>query len=232
MSYAQAICQKVRVSEVILLTHTKHQLFHTSLSGFLGEQTAKALGKGPLSIGNGIRIRAETMRTILRHHTGAVVLVYYAESNILDVVDGLSNVAGIVAVPDLPGTGDEWSNRWGAKVHGEERKAPVRLIDDPVIICALEYLTSMINLSTGLGHPRDKEYANQTLRILRAKGHADPSERIKSWAIREGWKPDHAGELETLSRKIWSLKSRPSLAGFVNPNDRYAQWSAEAAAKG
>ena len=82
----------------------------------------------------------------------------------------------------------------------------------------------MVNLSTGLGHPRDKDHADETLRILRAKGHADPTPHIKSWAIQQGWKPEHAAMLEALSRKVWNLKGKPSLSNFYNANERYARW--------
>jgi hypothetical protein len=89
---------------------------------------------------------------------------------------------------------------------------------------ALENLTRMVNLSTGLGHPRDKTYADETFRILRAKGHKDPTAHVRSWAIRNGWKPEHAVTLEALSRKIWTLKGKPSLASFHNPQERYKRW--------
>ncbi|RUW72392.1 hypothetical protein [Mesorhizobium sp. M2A.F.Ca.ET.067.02.1.1] len=164
------------------------------------------------------------MRKIRPSSRKSVLIVYYAAPDILDLVDGLHNVAGVVAVPDLPGTADDWARRWGAIVHGQEQQPPVALIDDPVVVRGLEALTRIVNLSTGLLHPRDKDHANETLRILRAHGHQDPSPHIKSWAIRNGWRPDGAADLEILSRKIWSLKSKPSLSSFHNATVRYERW--------
>jgi hypothetical protein len=224
LAYADAICQKSGASDIILLTHTKHQLNHTSLSRFLGEKTIRALAKGPLSLQTGVRLHIETMRTIRLPARKSVIIIYYAATDILDLVDGLKNIAGVVAVPDLPGTGDEWARRWGVIVHGQEQQAAPPLIDGPVVVRALESLTSMVNLSTGLGHPRDKDRANETLRILRAKGHADPTPHIKSWAIRQGWRPEGAAALEALSRKVWGLKGKPRLADFYNVHERYARW--------
>ena len=143
---------------------------------------------------------------------------------ILDLADGTRNVAGVVAVPDLPGEANDWAKRWGVIVHGEGPEAASPLIEDEVVVRALEMLTRMVNLSTGLGHPRDKAFANEVLRILRAKGHANPTPHIRSWAIRNGWKPEHAVKLEALSRKIWELKGKPSLSGFHNPHERYERW--------
>jgi hypothetical protein len=52
----------------------------------------------------------------------------------------------------------------------------------------------------------------------------DPTPHIKSWAIQQGWKPEHAAMLEALSRKVWNLKGKPSLSNFYNANERYARW--------
>ena len=172
-----------------------------------------------------MNLHAETMRTLKWPARSSVLVVYYGEKGILDFADGARNVAGIVTVPDLPGEADEWATRWGAVIHGQERRAPSKTIQDPVVARALKGLSEWINLSTGLSHPRDKEHANEILRILRAKGHADPTPHIKSWAIVNGWKPDHAAKLEELSRKIWGLKAKPSLSKFYNPHERYERWS-------
>jgi hypothetical protein len=224
ISYAKAICEKAGASDVILLTHTKHQLDHTSLSRFLGDRAVRALAKGPVGLGSGVSLHAETMRTLRWPPRKSVLIVYYAETEILDLADGARNVAGVVAVPELPGEADDWAMRWGVIVHGEDQKPPAPLIEDEVVVCALETLTQMVNLSTGLGHPRDKAFADETLRILKAKGHVDPTPQIRSWAIRNGWKPEHAVKLEVLSRKIWGLKGKPSLSSFHNPHGRYERW--------
>ena len=161
----------------------------------------------------------------LRHQTrSAVVIAYYANEALLDFVDSLHGVAGTVAVPWVPGEADGWTARWGALIHGQVKQSPAELLDDPVVVRALETLTAIINLSTGLGHPRDKQMASETLRILRTKGHADPSGTIKSWAIRHNWSPAAASDLEALAKKIWSLKSKPSLSAFHDPNGRYDRW--------
>jgi hypothetical protein len=152
----------------------------------------------------------------------------YSNETLLDHVDGLTNVAGVVAVPWVPGEADRWAARWDAHMHGQERTAPAPLINDPVVVQGLKTLTAIINLGTGLGQPSDNKMAEEILRILRVKGHADPSADIKSWAIRHNWHPTAAGDLETLARKIWSLKNKSSLAQIHDPDGRYARWKAEA----
>jgi hypothetical protein len=229
LAYAEKIATAAGVSDVILLTHTRGQLDGTGLSDFLGAAASKALSKGTAAnLSWGGKLHAETMKTLHYQARNAVVIAYYADEALLDFVDGLHSVAGTVAVPWVPGEADGWATRWNAHVHGQEKQPPGVLIDDPVVVRALETLTTMINLSTGLGHPRDKQMANEILRILRAKGHPDPSGAIKSWAIRHNWSPTAASDLEALAKKVWSLKARPSLSAFHDPDGRYDRWKAGA----
>jgi len=229
LGYAEQIGKAAGVTDVILLTHTKGQLDGTGLARALGDGAVRALKKGSTAgLPSGGRLHSETRQTLRYQARNATIIAYYADEALLDFVDGLDNVAGVVAVPWVSGEADGWAERWNAIVHGDEKKAPAALIDDAVVVRALEGLTAIINLSTGLGHPRDKERANEYLRILRAKGHRDPSATIKSWAIRHGWSPKAASDLETLSSKIWALKTKPSLASFHDPDGRYARWKADA----
>lgn len=225
LAYAEQIAKATGVLDVILLTHTRGQLDGTSLSRFLGPAASKALTKGKAAnLSWGGKVRGETMKTLGYQARNSVVIAYYADESLLDFVDGLHGIAGAVAVPWVPGEADGWAARWSALVHGQEKQPPRVLIDDPVVVRALETLTTIINLSTGLGHPRDKQMANEILRILRAKGHADPSGAIKSWAIRHDWSPTAASDLEALAKKIWALKTKPSLSDFHDPNGRYDRW--------
>jgi hypothetical protein len=222
--YAKAICERTGTRDVVLLTHTKQQLNHTGLSNILGSTTIKAFNKGPVPLPWEASLRSETMRTMRWSSQQTVIVAYYAESGILDFIDGLRNVAGVVAVPDLPGQGDEWAVRWNVNTHGQKAQSPAQLIDDPVVVRALETLSTVVNLSTGLGRPEDRDMANDIFRILRAKGHPDPSGQVKSWAIRRGWRPEDATDLQVLARKIWALKNKPSLSATYNPHERYERW--------
>lgn len=188
----------------------------TSLSRFLGPTNMKAIAKGPLPLADGLHLRLETVKRSLMLSRRSVVIAYYADIKLLDAADGMRNAAGVVAVPRIPGEADGWAARRGARVHGDAPQPAATLIDDPVAERALDALGRAINPSTGLIHPSDKARADGTLRILRTNGHADPTSDIKSWAIREGWQPRHATDLEALSRRIWGLKGKLALSRITS----------------
>jgi len=228
LSYVEQIAKNAGVSNVILLTHTKAQFDSTSLSRFLGAAVSKALSKGKkVNLPWGGTIKGETMKTLVYPARDTIVVAYYADESLLDFVDNLHGVRGVVAVPWVRGEADGWAARWNARIHGREVQPPSVLIEDPVVVRALEILTGIINLSTGLGHPSDRKMADEMLRILRAKGHRDPSGQIKSWAIRHKWSPSAASDLEALAKKVWSLRTKPSLAAFHDPDGRYNRWKAD-----
>lgn len=214
------------LTDIVLLTHGKTQITQTTLAGVLGGH-AKALAKGQrVDLGGGIFLRNETMQTLKFSSSRIVVVVYYAEGRILEFVDGLSGVEAVVAVPEFPTSGEVWKKRWSPHVLGEAaRPAVAELITDPVVETALKGHARLSNQSHTVLHPRDKEYADETFRILRAKGHAlDPAE-IKSWAIRNGWKPGAAEEIANVAAKMNRLKGKPNLAKIHDPSARYDRWN-------
>lgn len=225
---ADKICAEggAAIRDVVLLVHTKSQLDHTDLSGHIGAAQAKMLSRGDaLNLPSGAKLRFATMRTLSHVPAKTVVIVYWAETGILDHVDGLKNLAGVVAVPEFPNSGDAWEERWRPTVYGRPPKpVPAALITDATVEKALESLTTLVNLSTGLVHPRDKEHAKDILRILRAHGHKAEPDKVKSWAITHGWRPKDAAELATLADKILGQKTKPSLSGIYNAQARYERW--------
>ena len=229
LAYAEAIGgNRVPVVEdYILLTHAKQQLKNTSLARHVGASATKALlDNSTIPLSSGGCMRHETLQTLRGMGRGAVFIAYYADENMLETLDGITGVAGIVAVPDLPGDVAGWIKRWNPLVHGQQQaSAPLPLITDPVVEKALTALSGSVNLSHAMLNPRDKGHADETLRILRAKGHTLDPAAIKSWAIREGWKPGAADELAKLAGRIGSLKTKPGLTAFHDPQGKYARWS-------
>lgn len=226
LEYAKTICSSNgQKPNVVLVIHTMQQISSTSLSGFLGQQQVKALkNKKQLSFDGGI-LRLETEKTLPYSINDAVAIVFYADEKLLEKTEDVTALAGIVAVPWMADELDDWANRWGAIVHGEKPRLQEKIIKDPVVEKALNELVNIVNPSTGIGHPRDRTKANETLRILRAKGHEISADSIRSWALQRGWKSQQAEKLGALSAKIAALKNKPRLIDFHDPDGRYKRWS-------
>lgn len=229
LAYAGAIGASAQpaTQDYVLLTHAKQQLKSTSLAGHVGAAVAKALlANNSVPMQDGGALRHLTLQTLRGSGHGAVVIAYYADDAMLETLDGIDGLTGIVAVPDLPGQIVGWIERWNPLVHGQAQpSAPAPLIADTVVVKALTALSGGVNLSHNVMNPRDKGYADETLRILRAKGHALQPESIKSWAMQNGWKPGAADELAKLAGRIGGMKTKPSLASFYNPEGKYQTWS-------
>lgn len=225
LAYAKEIATKADARDILLVTHSKGQLRHTGLGANLGDNASKALLDGrAVSLSSGATLRHGTLAT-LRYHSGRpVIIAYYADEKLLDFVDGMTGVKGVVAVPWVPGEADQWRERWTPIVHGEEKQGPAAILDDPVVETALRSVSNIINLSHALLQSRDKEWVDDTLRILRAKGHSLDDANIRNWAIRNGWKPGAADDLAKLVRKIARLKTKPRLIGIHNADGRYDRW--------
>ncbi len=126
---------------MVLLLHQQNILAHSSLSGFMGDQIVKALRAAkPVKLPSGAALRLETKRTIRHLARPTTIIAFYADDAILEIVDGLTNVAGVVAVEDLKGSADQWAVRWSPIVPGQTAKPPIQLIKDPVVLKALESL--------------------------------------------------------------------------------------------
>lgn len=213
------------VSDVVLLLHQQSILAHSSLSGFMGDQIVKALRAGkPVRLPSGAALRMETKRTISHLARATTIIAFYADDAILEMVDGLTNVAGVVAVEDLKGSANQWVARWSPIIPGQAASAPVQLIKDSVVLKALESLSGLVNKSNAVLTSSYEDWAKDVLRILRAKGHSADPKDIKSWAIKDGWKPGAADDLAKLAKKTFEMKTKPNLAGIANVNERYDRW--------
>lgn len=226
LAIALAICAKSAppMRDVVLLIHTKGQL-KTALANHVGAAQIKVLDKGgKVSLPAGVSLSLETTRTVRGFRTPTVVIGYFAEMRMLDQIDGLHGMGGVVAVPDLLEEADPWIARWSPRIYGQAAPASAPLVADQKIEGALIALSRSINLGNGMLNARDKQAVQEVLRILRAKGHSEPPANIHSWAIKSGWQLKAAQELAVLAGKAWALKSKPSLAGIHDPDGRYGRW--------
>lgn len=82
-----------------------------------------------------------------------------------------------------------------------ERAGP--MLQSRVVERALESLTAIVNLSTGITDPRDRASAVQLFEILRNGGERFTPEEVKAWLVgKGGWKAIHAQEVTEVAQKV------------------------------
>ena len=222
---ADYFCLHSTADKILLLTHTKEQLRRTVLATHIGPAAKTLAANGELVMPSGAALRHVTRQTASQLANRTVVIVFFADDDLLEIVDGWTGLAGVIAVPDCAGQIDGWIERWSPSIYGQDQtKCEVDLLADKVVENALEALSRSVNLSHNIMSPRDRNDAKETLRILRAKNHFPVPAKVKSWAIRNGWKPGAAEELATLAAKISALKTSPNLSGIYNAEAKYEGW--------
>lgn len=227
INYANKICElkQGEVQEAILFVPGKENIKHTTISTAIGEKDAKKLRDGGvIFLPTGIPMHLETIRTLKWISKPSVLISVYSDQKMLDQVDSKNNLVGIIAVPHTPDALVQWERTWSPIVHGKTNLSTPNLINDPIIKQALVSITRSINLSHVVLHPLDKDHADNTLRILRVHGHSDSPQNIRSWAIKNGWQPKAADELEKLAHKIFSLKTKPRLKDPEVAQRKYDYW--------
>jgi hypothetical protein len=95
-------------------------------------------------------------------------------------------------------------------------------ISNPVVARAMESIWLMINTSSGMTHPLDRNRVIDAFRILR-KGRetVDPQE-IRSWLLQRGMKPKYAEEIaQVAANPSGSRKSSSSSSWAENILDQW-----------
>lgn len=181
-----------------------------NLGRALGEAGARALRKDRKLRAGEVTIELLTERGLPLSFGGPVLAVWVDDKQ-LDKLDGL-HVPGLCAIPWVSTDIDGWKTNWNpTDVRTGESGGSEETATNPVVVAALESLTSRVNLSTGLGHPSDKASAVQMFKALKkAREDFDP-EQVRAWAVRHGWHPEDARELGEFAQKV--MEGRPVRGG-------------------
>jgi hypothetical protein len=173
-----------------------------NLGRVLGANEAAALKKHRKLNANGVTIEAYTDRTLPFDLDGVPVLGVWMDDKQLGKLDGM-RAAAICAIPWTRDGIDDWKTNWNpTDIRTGEPGGSEDTVTDPVVIEALKSLTSSVNLTTGLGHPSDKDSAIGMFRALKAAGVDYDPEQVRAWAVRHGWESDDARELADIGEKI------------------------------
>lgn len=130
-------------------------------------------------------------------------LVLYPNARLLEKLDDRYQVTDMLVIPWIMKDIEDWKQTWNAQILGNENSQPNELaFSDPVVEEALKSLTNTVNLSTGLGHPLDRDAAIWLFRRLKkAQIYYNPIE-IKTWLVHHGWSSSHAEDVRDVAEKI------------------------------
>jgi hypothetical protein len=199
---AMRSANEAQANIIHLVVPAKSSFSPSVIADFLGDDASNKLLKGAMvPIKNGPRLKLDSVTTIRRSTDAVVVIAAFLGGKDLREVDMLPNAKAIVFLPWISEEGEGWQESWNAEVHGEVRKESVLNLHSD-LEAELQALTSSINLSTGFTHPSDEKSAKRMFKTLKEKAIPFEAKKIRSWALRNGWRPDFAEDLYELAEKM------------------------------
>jgi hypothetical protein len=205
LALAVKLSQEEGFQIITFLVPVKSDFEHSVVADLLGQKVMKALLKGErVKAIDNINFELESVKTFREYASYEIIIGFYLSQKGIDVFDSVRNAKVLIFLPWLEEESKNWIDRWNPIVHGEEKSEKPSSLLGPVVEQKLKDLTAVINLSTGLGHPLDKQHAKDTLAKLRSSGERFSPNDIKNWAIRNGWPPKHAEQLAKLASKYTS----------------------------
>jgi len=186
----------------LIAVSTKRILENTSWSKF--SDLFLALKKNERVSFDGVSFSSMTLRKKKSSWDGPV-LVIYGGQKLLDAVDSLYGSCDVLYVPWARVEADAWISTWGAKELGkvpDEDNAPVEESLNEIVRIALDRLTRLVNLSSGIHHPSDHDQAIRTFETLVHKEQALDAELVRQYLVRNNWQPRHAQDVKELAQKF------------------------------
>ena len=189
------MCQREGISRITLCVPNKGD-FPTTIVGRLLGDAAKKLCKGQTVLlpGN-LPLDLVCANKIPHSCTYEMIIGVYLSLDAIYKLDSIHSAKAIMFLPWTEHEGKKWLSTWDATILGTNTWHVQQTSLPPDVENALSGLTHGINLSTGLIHPFDRKAARSVLTELRDLGHALCSADVRSWAVRNGWRPDDAKDL-------------------------------------
>lgn len=209
----------------VIVTSTKDQFTDGILAGLLGAVGEKLAAGHAVRLGSR-QVRGASLRTFrsLRSSGGPVLAVWLDEKD-LGIFDDAKSIEALCAVPWVADEITSWVKATGAlNLLDPTKPPPSASIGDPVVLEAMQWLTGVVNLSTGLAHPNDKSRAVGAFRLLKKGRHAWVPEEIHAWALANGWKSRHAEQLRDLAERIAAGKSVRVRDASIVSSDHLELW--------
>lgn len=225
ISCAEQICEESGNAEIVFLAPTRASFEPDAVRASLGENAHQSLLlRGKLQLSSGRFIYFETIKTLRRVPSRAIIIVIYASQSMMDDVDAIRGLAAIVAVPWSTDVIADWQLAWSAQVYGQPKTPVSVLVKDPVIEQGLQALSASINPAHARLRPAEVKHARQIFQILKANQHIESPYNIRLWAVRHGWFPKAAKELESLFQQVLSIRKKTKFENPEAATEMYRLW--------
>lgn len=170
-----------------------------TISQVLGNTFVSKLKKG-----NSITISNNTKLSLLKKISefNGPIIVIYPTPKLLDKIDDMYNVTDVLVIPWLFEEIIPWIKGWGAKELGSSLGKNIpKLSLEYRIIDKLEKLSKSVNLSTGIGHPSDKNTAIRCFEYFKSNNISVDLIELRAWLIANNWKSKSADLVIKLATK-------------------------------
>ncbi len=151
-----------------------------------------------------VPIRFETKLTYKGSMYGSpsdIVICCGINADDIFTIDDYHSVKYIIAIPWLRKLTDKWIKAWNAIEISEKERVCSNKFPEPseIVKIAMQELSEMINMSTGISHPMDNYTAKTYIRVLHKYEPELNSDVVCSYLIRElNWDTKHAKDIEKL----------------------------------
>jgi hypothetical protein len=192
-------CNRLGAKTAWLVTPAK-----SNLDGFISEvvggSASKALSQGKaLKITETAELRFYTERTLPYSGDGGPILACYPEMNLMNKLDKLSDVPSLTVLPWTMELVQKWLDTHGPTDIFSKKTAAAAQVTSPAVVAALERFFAIINVSTGLAHPSDRDSAIRIFRELKDAGQAYTGTEVRAWLVRKGMSPSHADDVAKIA---------------------------------
>ena len=164
----------------------------------------------------------QTLRSVdARGGTEPVVVALWPSEQDLLKIDQLIGLEALCVVPWNESDIATWRDaRQALDLSGHAATPNPPAIADLAVRRAMEDLTHLVNLETGLDNPSDKTAAVSAFRILKTHGHSWEPAEIQAWAMANGWSGGGARQLAecaagVLAGKAYRVGSDPWRAHII-----------------
>lgn len=166
------------------------------LSDVLGADVINIIKKSGSLTQSGLTIRIEGQKTFVPNGCYGVIFGLFLGRTGIDAIDSAVDASAIYLVPWDIKEGKEWAETWSATPVG-----PATWTVAPGIL-PTEVEDELKKLPAGnLIHPNDLKQARVSFKKLKDDGLQFEPRHVRDWALRNGWPPKHADQLEKEAAK-------------------------------